>query len=54
MFVTVTEELSPGYEVTETVEIIDYDALIAVHDEAVKDSLKSGPNALQNLDRDAS
>jgi hypothetical protein len=35
MLVTATEELVPGYEVTETVEIITYDDCIAMMDKAI-------------------
>ena len=41
MITTMTTELSPGYEVTEEIEIVDYDDCIAIMDEAISDSLAS-------------
>lgn len=39
MFVTMTESLVDGYEVTETVEIVTYDDCIAIMDQAIAKQL---------------
>ena len=45
MFATMTTEVCPGYIVTEEIEIVTYDDLIATHHQALLDAIEETPNA---------